>query len=241
MLKIHSVETLGTQEGPGIRLLIFLQGCNIRCIYCHNPDTIPIGIGQDYSNEDILKLVEREKEYFGDDGGITISGGEPLLQREKLIELFKELKRRKINTAIDTNGSIFDDKTRELLGYTDLVMLCIKHIDPAMQKKITGHSYDEPLQIIRYLEENKKKFWIRYVLVPGYTDNEEHMIKTAEYLKEFKFMERLEILPFHTYGKEKYEMMKIENPSKDIIPPSVDEIMRAKRLFERYLKNVYVR
>ncbi|MBN2367865.1 pyruvate formate lyase-activating protein [Candidatus Woesearchaeota archaeon] len=241
MLKVHSIETLGTQEGPGIRFLLFLQGCNVRCIYCHNPDTWVIGAGKDYSVKDIVKLVEKQKEYFGDEGGITVSGGEPLVQRKELIGLFKALKKKKIHTALDTNGMIFDEFTVELLKYADLTLLDIKHIDPVWQKKVTGMTSDAPIKIAEHLEKTGKKFWIRYVLVPGYTDKEEFILKTAEFFKDYKCLERLEILPFHTLGKEKYEKLGIDYPCKGISPPSEKAVQKTKKLFERYLKDVYVR
>ncbi len=240
MLKVHSIETLGTLEGPGIRLLIFLQGCNVRCMYCHNPDTWAIGKGKDYSVNDIIKLTEKERAYFENGGGVTATGGEPLVQRGELAKLFQELQKRKIHTAIETNASIFDDLTKKLFDVTDLVLLDLKHIDLEWQKKVFGSCTRAPLLIADYLEKNKKQFWLRYVLLPGYTDQKEFILRTAKYFKNFKYMKRLEILPFHTLGKEKYNMLGMRYGAEGIHPPTQKKIEDTKKLFEIYLKNVHV-
>ncbi|MFH2019973.1 MAG: pyruvate formate-lyase-activating protein [archaeon] len=240
MLRVHSIETLGTQEGPGIRLLIFLQGCNIRCLYCHNPDALIIGEGKEYSTDKLVNMAIKQKPYFGKNGGVTASGGEPLVQREGLTELFIELKKNMIKTAIETNATILDEKTKELLSYTDILLLDLKHIDQVWMKRLTGFASDMPLKMADYREKTKKEFWLRYVLVPGFTDQEEFLEKTAKHFKKYKYLKRVEILPYHTLGIEKYHKLGWEY-KLNVKPPTDVEKNKAKKIFEKYLKNVFVR
>ena len=241
MLRVHSIETFGTHEGPGIRLVIFLQGCNFRCVYCHNPDTQPMAGGREMQTDDILKLLEKEKLYFKDKGGLTISGGEPLIQRQRLIELFTQVKKAGFHITLDTNGSILDDYTKKLMKVTDLVLLDMKHIDPVWHQKVTKASNVAVLQFAKYLEEIQKPIWLRYVLVPGYTDKEEFLHKWGQHFKSFKNIERVEILPYHMFGEFKYEELGWDYPLKGVKPPSAEEVREAEDIFKRYFQEVYIR
>lgn len=241
MIKIHSIETFGTHEGPGIRLVVFLQGCNFRCVYCHNPDTQSIKGGKEMKTEDILVLLEKEKPYFKDKGGLTVSGGEPLLQRYALLDLFTKAKKLGFHTALDTNGSLLDDASKKLLEVTDLVLLDVKHIDPVWHKKVTNASNTIVLKFAEYREQTKKPMWLRYVLVPGYTDQIEYLKKWGEYFKNFKHIERVEILPYHSFGEYKYEQLGIEYPLKNVKPPTNEKVQEAYNIFQQYFTHVYIR
>lgn len=241
MLNIHSIETFGTHEGPGIRLVVFLQGCHFRCLYCHNPDTWKLDAGKKIDIKTILDQLEKQKDYFGTKGGLTVSGGEPLIQREGLIELYKEVKKRGFHTALDTNGSILDEKTKELFDYTDLVLLDIKHIDPEKHKQLTGVHNMVPLQVAEYREKSQKPFWLRYVLVPGYTNAEEDLHRWAKQFKDYKYIERVEILPYHTFGVYKYKELGISYPLEKVEAASKPQAEAAQTVFAQYFKNVFIR
>ncbi|MDP2090572.1 MAG: pyruvate formate-lyase-activating protein [Candidatus Gracilibacteria bacterium] len=241
MLKIHSIETFGAHEGPGIRTVFFLQGCGFKCLYCHNPDTISMKGGTEMSDEQLLKIVENNKIYFGKKGGVTASGGEPTLQAKGLITLFKELQNRGINTTLDTNGFVLNDDVAELLKYTDLVLLDIKHIDDKKHKLLTGQSNKNTLDFLDYIEQNNIKFWIRHVLVPDYTDNEEDIEKLGKYLQKYKSLERLEILPYHTMGVFKWKELKMKYGLEGIEQPTRESIEKCVGILKKYLGNVYVR
>ncbi len=241
MLQVHSIETFGTHEGPGIRLVVFLQGCNFRCLYCHNPDTqSPIG-GKEMSSEDIIRLLEKQRPYFKDKGGLTISGGESLLQRHALIDLFTKAKRAGFQTCLDTNGSILDADSKKLLKVTDLVLLDVKHIDPIWHQKVTNASNVVVLQFAEYLESINKPMWLRYVLVPGYTDQEQSLEKWGKHFRKYKNLERVEILPFHKYGFYKYKELGMKNYLENTPVPTQEEIQEAFDIFKKYFKEVYIR
>jgi len=190
MLKVHSIETFGTHEGPGIRLVVFVQGCNFRCLYCHNPDSQDItGEAREMTSEEIIELLNRQKEYFKNKGGLTVSGGEPTLQVRGMIDLFQKVKEAGFNTVLDTNGSIVSSKVSELYALTDLVLLDVKHINPDLHKKITGHSNESVLHNAKLREESGKPMWLRYVLVPGYSNQEEYLYIWCEHFKNYKQVE----------------------------------------------------
>lgn len=241
MLRIHSVETFGTHEGPGIRLVIFLQGCNMRCVYCHNPDTQSLEGGKEMQPEEVLKLLEKQKPFFKDTGGLTVSGGEPLMQRKELIGLFSLAQKNGFHTALDTNGSFLDEDSKELLRQTDLVLLDVKHIDPKWHQKVTKTPNLVTLHFADYLREINKKTWLRYVLVPGFTDQEKYLHDWGNHFKDFKNIERVEILPFHTFGAYKYEQLGLKNPLQGIKPPTQEIVNNAQNIFKQYFKNVYIR
>ena len=241
MLRVHSIETLGANEGPGIRMVLFLQGCKLRCVYCHNPDTHEIKAGTEYSTEDILKLVLRYKPYFKTTGGLTVSGGEPMLQAKELIPLFKEIKNHGLTNVIDTCGFIFNDDVKELLKYTDLVLLDVKEIDEESHIRLTKVSNKKTLEMAKYLEDNSISTWIRFVLMPEYTDNFEHIELLGQHFKDYKCIDRIEILPYHTLGVHKYDNLNIEYPARHIEAPSRELIEKVKDILQKYFKKVLVR
>jgi len=240
-MKIHSIETFGTHEGPGIRLVIFLQGCNSNCAYCHNPDTINLKGGYEMSITEILEKLDDQKPYFANGGGLTVSGGEPTLQSAELIKLFEAAKNKGYHTALDTNGIIFTEETKRLYALTDLALIDLKHFDLAWHQKLTGQGNEMVFKNIEYREQIKKPFWIRYVLVPGWTDQAEYLEATAKYLSKFKYLEQLEILPYHSLGIHKYKEMGIEYRLKDVLPASSEDVDRAAAILKKYLSENIVR
>lgn len=235
-VKVHSVESFGAADGPGVRYIVFLQGCNMRCKYCHNPDTWDMQGGTEMSAEDIITKALRYKAYWKNDGGITVSGGEPLLHIDFLIELLKFAKENNINTAIDTSGCVFSkeksflEKFDTLMKYTDLVLLDIKEINPERHKSITGHDNINILDMARYLSEINKPVWIRYVLVPEYSDFDEDLQKLSEFIGTLKNVQKVEVLPYHTLGAFKWETLGIPYELDDIRPPSKERIANAEKI-----------
>lgn len=237
MGKIHSVFSGGTVDGPGIRFVVFTQGCPLRCKFCHNPDTWKIGAGEERSVDDLIKEIVRYKNYFGLNGGLTISGGEPLVQLDFITELSKAAVKNGVNVAVDTSGYLFDEnspekikKFDELNKYVDLYLLDIKHIDDDKHRILTGVSNKHTLAFAKYLSESGKKMWIRHVLVPGITDDDDALIRLKEYIDTLKTVEKVEVLPYHTMGVPKYEKLGIDYPLKGVEPPSKERVMNAKRL-----------
>lgn len=232
---IHSYESMGTVDGPGIRFVIFLQGCPLRCKYCHNPDTWNIKekkIEEDV--ETVLNKVKRYKNFFGKKGGVTLTGGEPLLQSDFVLELFKRCKKEGIHTALDTSGYIFDDRVKEVLEYTDLVLLDIKAIDEKIYKDLTRVELKNTLSFAKYLKEIKKPTWIRHVVVPGITDDDELLEKTAKYISTLDNVEMVEILPYHTLGTFKYEELKLKYPLEGVEELSLERKKQIVDIFKKY-------
>lgn len=234
MGKIHSIETLGAVDGPGIRFVVFLQGCPMRCQYCHNPDTWDVNAGKDYSVEQLLSEIRKYKHYFGNNGGVTISGGEPLVQIDFVIKLFKVLKAEKIHTCIDTSGVLFNpsntEKIEELLKYTDLVLLDIKHINPAKHKQLTGFNNENILSFAKFLNTLNKPVWIRYVLVPTLTDDTAALVELRNFLNTLSNVEKIEVLPYHSLGVAKYDKMGISYPLRNIPQPTKHQINKANKI-----------
>lgn len=227
---IHSFETFGTVDGPGIRFVVFMQGCPMRCLYCHNPDTWEFNAGRTYSPEEVAETALKYKSYIKN-GGVTVSGGEPLAQAEFVLSLFKLLKAQGVHTALDTSGILFnpDNKTQtELLKYCDLFLLDIKHIDCEEHKKLTSHPNTRPLEFAKYLSDTGKEMWIRHVLVEGFTDDDVYLKKLREFTDTLKTVKKVEVLPYHTMGEVKYEKLGIEYPLKGVQPPSAERIKNAK-------------
>jgi len=241
-LKIHSIDTFGTHDGPGIRLVIFTQGCSFRCVYCHNPDTQDLKTDKMkiIKTTEIIALLEKEKTYFGKTGGLTISGGEPTLQASALIELFQECKKHGFNTCLDTCGAIFDKTVQELYDLTDVVLLDVKHIDPIWHQKLTKASNENVLKNANCREQSGKEMWLRYVLVPGWTDQLEHLQAWAKYFAGFKTVQRVEIIPYHKLGVFKYEALGRKYELDGIEPPSKTETAKAEQIFVKYLGNKVV-
>lgn len=219
--KIHSFESFGTVDGPGVRFVVFFQGCPMRCLYCHNPDTWTPDAGTEYTAEQIVEKIVRNMPFYTT-GGLTATGGEPMLQLDFLIELFTLVKSKGINTCLDTSGVMFDrnnsermEKIDRLLNVCDLVMLDIKHIDDNEHKKLTGHSNKNILDFARYLDEKNVQMRIRHVVVPDITDKREELLRLGRFLKPFRNIEKIETLPYHTLGKVKYDNLGLDYPLGD--------------------------
>lgn len=247
---IHSTESFGSVDGPGIRFIIFVQGCKMRCQFCHNPDTWNLTSDDAFtaSAEEMLSKALRYKSYWKDKGGITVSGGEPLLQIDFLIELFRLAKEQGVNTCIDTAGGPFTfeepffNKFEELMKYTDLLLLDIKHIDAEAHKKLTSISNENILAMAKYLSDINKPVWIRHVLVPGINDSDEYLSRLYDFLKTLNNIQRIDILPYHTFGVGKWDILGIPYKLKDVEPPSDELFAHAKEMlhvdeYDGYLKN----
>lgn len=241
-LKVHSIESFGTHDGPGIRMVVFLQGCNLKCLYCHNPDTIPLQGGTEHDIRDLVHRAENMKTYFGKLGGVTVSGGEPLLQSKALIPFFKALKEKDIHTNVDTNGSVLTSATLELLDkYTDLIMVDIKHTNEQGYRKLTGaHGFDLAEKLIQHREISCKPAWLRYVLIPGYTDDPAELKKFGERFKDYQCVEKLEIQPYHHLGVHKWESMGEIYQLKDVPDNTPEQLEAARKILEPYFKEVKI-
>ncbi len=227
---IHSIESCGTVDGPGIRFVVFTQGCPLRCQYCHNPDTWDFKENNKMSVNEIIAQYEGVKEFCS--GGITVTGGEPLCQIDFITELFKKAREKNIHTALDTSGLLFNknDTTKidELLKYTSLVLLDIKHIDDDEHKKLTGHSNKNILEFAKYLSDIKKPMWVRHVVVPNITYKEEYLTKLGEFLATLSNIAALDVLPYHDMAIPKYENLGIDYPLKGIPPLTKDQAIDAR-------------
>lgn len=238
MGKIHSIETFGTVDGPGIRFVIFVQGCPMRCLFCHNPDTWLLNFGKETSIEELLFEIRKYKHYYGSTGGVTVSGGEPLMQIEFVTKLFKALKEENIHTCLDTSGVTFvqtpetKKKFDELLSVTDLVMLDIKHIANEDHQKLTGHPNTNILAFAKYLDEIKKPVWIRHVLVPTINDDEKSLKNLRKFIDTLHNVENIEVLPYHVYGVEKYKKLGIDYKLKGIEPPTKEQVELANKILK---------
>ncbi|MCM8711666.1 pyruvate formate-lyase-activating protein [Clostridium sp. SYSU_GA19001] len=234
--RVHSIESMGLVDGPGVRTVVFLQGCKLRCSYCHNPDTWAIDGGYEITSEELLRKIMRFKPYFErSGGGVTFSGGDPLLQPEFLLEMLKLCKEKGIHTTIDTAGYGFGDYD-EILKYTDLVLLDIKHVDDFGYKNLTGRSKHGLNQFLHALGKTNVKVWIRHVVVPGITDSDEHMEKLKEIIKSIKNVEKVELLPYHTLGVQKYEKMNIPYKLKDVAPMDKNRTKELEKVLNDSLK-----
>ena len=239
---MHSIESFGTHDGPGIRMVVFLQGCKLKCLYCHNPDTIDTHGGKEYHIEELVQMAVKQKSYFGKKGGVTVSGGEPLLQSKALIPLFKRLKEEGIHTNIDTNGRLLNHFTQELLDeYTDLVMLDIKHMTEEGYEYLTGKKNKETtFNFAKHRETSGKKMWLRYVLIPGITNKAELLHEMGAYFKDYKTIEKIEIQPYHKLGIHKWESLGWEYQLKDARENTKEELDAAVEILQNYFKEVKV-
>ncbi len=229
---IHSFESMGTIDGPGIRMVIFMQGCFLKCKYCHNRDTWQPCINSIYTVDEILQKVEREREYFeSSGGGVTVSGGDPLMQVKFVTELFKRLKKMNIHTCLDTSGALPIDKDiEELLKYTDLVILDIKHIDDEKCRWLTSRTNKYTLDFARYLSKNKIKMWIRQVLIPTVTDDEKDLNELKQFISTLDTVENVEILPYHNMGKYKWDELNDKYELENIRQANEDDVKRAMKI-----------
>ena len=233
---IHSIETFGSVDGPGIRFIVFLKGCNLRCKYCHNVDTWDPHSDDMRTADEILDFAERYRSYWGEEGGITVSGGEPLLQIDFLIDLFKKAKERGINTCIDTavqpftKEEPFFSKFEELMKYTDLLLVDIKHIDREEHIKLTGLPNDNIKECFEYLDQIGKPIWIRHVLVPGITDNDEYLRETRKFIEKFSNIKRIDVLPYHSMGQMKFKELGIPYQLEGVESPTTERVENARAI-----------
>lgn len=235
---IHQLESFGCADGPGSRFIIFFQGCPLRCQYCHNPDTWDITKGTDWDADALITEALSCKSYWGKKGGITVSGGEPLFQLDFLLELFTKAKEKGINTCIDTSGGNFTDqgewfeKFKKLMEVTDLLLVDIKHINEEEHIKLTGTSGLNIRKMFAYLDSIKKPIWIRHVLLPGITDNDQYLEQTRDFIRTLHNVERVEILPYHGLGAMKYKALGIDYVLKDTESPTAERVANAKKILE---------
>lgn len=231
---IHSFETFGTKDGPGVRFVLFLQGCPLRCLYCHNPDTwLPKDRKYEWSVDEVFNEILKVKGFIKR-GGVTVSGGEPLQQADFIYELFQRCKEAGIHTAIDTSGYLLSEKIKQLLDITDLVLLDVKHIDPEKYQALTSRELEPTLQFLDHLKQINKSAWIRYVLVPGYTDDEDDLKKWAGKIATYPNVERVDLLAFHQMGSQKWKQMGLNYKLRGVEPPSMEQVHHVEELFLSY-------
>ena len=237
--RIHSLESFGAVDGPGIRYLIFLKGCNMRCQYCHNVDTWNPDTDNLMTADELLDKAERFRSYWGKEGGITVSGGEPLRQMDFLTKFFQLARAKGVHTALDTAGQPFqpDDPAYlaafdTLMASTSLVILDLKEIDPEKHRQLTGRDNANILAMARHISDLGVPLWIRHVLVPGLTDDEEGLRRTADFIRSLKTVQRVEVLPYHTLGLFKWQKLGIPYPLPDAVPPTAEQVKRAEELLE---------
>ena len=231
--RIHSFESLGAVDGPGIRFVIFMQGCHLKCKYCQNRDTWDINSGEQYTVKQVVEKIMRYKNYIvASNGGVTLSGGEPLLQQDFVISLFQELKKQNISTCLDTSGMFtITDKIKQIVDLTDIFLLDIKSINDETCKWLTGSSNKLELEFAKYINEKNKRIWIRQVLVPGITDKKEDLLKLKEFLKTIN-VEKFEFLPYHDLGKYKWEKLGLPYELEDVRVANHKDVERAKKIME---------
>lgn len=230
---VHSYETFGAADGPGVRFLVFLSGCPFRCRYCHNPDTWAQPAAFEATTDEVLAKALRYKAYWGKEGGITVSGGEPMLQAAFVAELFEKAHRQGVTTCLDTSAACFDENDPEivrLLDATDTVLLDLKHIDDAAHRELTGESNAAPLACAEYLKRLGKPTWIRHVLVPGVTDDENDLKRLGEFIRTLTNVKRVDVLPYHVFGVEKWHKLDLPYTLEGVEPPSEESVTLAKRL-----------
>ncbi|MGN0086716.1 MAG: pyruvate formate-lyase-activating protein [Alloprevotella sp.] len=241
MLRVHSYESLGTYDGPGIRYVVFLQGCPFRCLYCANPDTIhPVGESKPTPIDYILEQAVSMKPFFGRRGGITFSGGEPTLQARELIPLLRRLREQQIHICLDTNGTLWNDDVEALLRLTDLPLLDVKEIDAERHRHITGRDNTQTLRTAQWLEENERPFWLRYVLVPGLSDDAEHLHRLGRHFASYRHIGRVELLPYHRLGVHKYEMLGQPYQLPDTPENTPEQLRRAEDILRPYFPGLVI-
>ena len=228
--RIHSIQSLGALDGPGIRFVVFMQGCPLRCGCCHNPDTWEFGIGTEYTPQEIADKAVRYKEYFGSEGGITVSGGEPLCQSEFVKELFRICHTEDINTCLDTSGCILNDNVKELLKYTDRVLLDIKYTDGENYQNHVGCEYEKVIEFLEYLNSQNIPVTLRQVIIPTLNDNEENILKLREIKNKYNCIDKTELLAFKKICQVKYDKMGVDFPFADIPTPDKETMARLEKL-----------
>lgn len=244
---VHSTESFGTVDGPGIRYVVFLQGCPLRCLYCHNPDTWDKHKGTEKTADEILTEFNKNRDFYKR-GGITVTGGEPLLQIDFVTELFRKAKEQNIHTCLDTSGVVFNQSSEEqlkkfdeLMKYTDLVMLDIKHIDPEKHKALTRANNKNVLDFAKYLDEKNITIWVRHVVVKGHTDNKDDLKRLGRFLAHLKNLKALDVLPYHTMGVNKYKELGISYPLEGVEALSIQDAIKAKSYIMEGLRDERLR
>ena len=238
--RIHSIETCGTVDGPGIRYVIFTQGCPLRCLYCHNPDCRHPEDGKEVTVDELIIDIQKYNSYMNfSGGGLTVTGGEPLMQPEFITEIFRRCQELEIHTALDTSGYVNLATAKPVLNYVDLVLLDIKSFDKQLYRQVTQVSLEPTLKFARYLDEIEKSAWIRFVLVPNLTDISKNIRGLAEFISQLNNIERVEILPFHKMGEYKWEQLGYDYQLKDTPSASPELVDRAKAIFQEYGIKVY--
>lgn len=239
---VHSIESFGTVDGPGVRMVIFLKGCPMRCLYCHNPDTWDMEGGTDMTADEILRKFEASRHFYAR-GGITVTGGEPLMQTDFVTELFQKAARLGIHTCLDTSGITYNpdspaamEKMDKLMTVTDLVMLDIKHIDPKEHQKLCSQPNQRILEFAHYLDEKLIPVWIRHVVVPGITDNEMYLHRLGRFIGALRNVKALDVLPYHDMGKVKYEQLGMEYPLKGVSPLAKEDALKARNIIMNGMK-----
>ena len=241
LIRVHSYESMCTFDGPGLRYVVFLQGCPFRCKYCANPDTIdPVGESKLTDPDYILQQAVSMKPFFGKRGGITFSGGEPTVQAEALIPLFRRLKDAGLHICVDTNGGIWNSHVEELLGLTDLVLLDVKEINSTRHEAITARPNTQPLRTAEWLETHERPFRLRYVLVPGISDFEEDLHTLGEHFKDYRQIERVELLPYHRLGVHKYKALGWDYALKDVPENTPEQLQKAEKILRTYFPQLVV-
>jgi pyruvate formate lyase activating enzyme len=237
--RIHSLESFGTVDGPGIRFVVFLQGCPLRCQFCHNPDTWDVHTGTEYEPKQLVDEIIKYKSYMEfSGGGVTFTGGEPLLQAEFILEVCKLLKPHNISVALDTSGFIWNSFVNEVLEYTDIVLLDIKNYDKRVYERVTGVPLTPTLKFLNYLKEKDIKTWIRYVLVPGLTDNLDAVKGLSDHLDQYPNVEKIDLLSFHKMGEFKWKELGLKYELADTPEPSKALLAEVKAIFESNGKKV---
>ena len=240
-IRVHSYESMGTFDGPGLRYVVFLQGCPFRCLYCANPDTIDsVGESKLTDASYILEQAVSMKPFFGKRGGITFSGGEPTVQAEALVPLFRQLKEAGLHICVDSNGAVWNSHVEELFGLADLILLDVKEINAERHEHITSRPNTQTLRTAEWLEQHDHPFWLRYVLVPGLSDSEEDLRRLGEHFKDYKQIQRVELLPYHRLGVHKYEALGWEYKLPEVKENTPEQLARAERILREYFPQLVV-
>lgn len=236
-LTVHSIETFGTSDGPGIRLVVFAQGCLMRCLYCHNPDTQPIKSNNAFqlSGQDVIDLLKKQAPYLKNGGGLTVSGGEPTVQANALIPIFKAVSDAGFHITLDTCGAIYNTTVNKLYDLSDLVLLDVKHIDPAKHKILTRHTNQNALDNAAYRENSGLDMWLRYVLVTGYTDDPKDLDNWAKHFSNYQTVKKVQILPYHTLGVHKYKELGIAYGLDGVAATNSVQADKALDIFKQHL------
>lgn len=230
--RIHSVESFGTLDGPGIRYVLFLQGCGLNCLYCHNPDTRLLEQGREMSVDEVVAEIQSYRSFIKN-GGVTLSGGEPLLQPEFALAVIEACKAMGVHTALDTSGAVSLERSRKVIDAADLILLDIKSIDPQVCLALTGANYQNTLATLEYCEAQQKPVWVRHVLVPGYTLDDQQLNHLADYILRFTCVKKVELLPYHRMGEYKWEQLGLPYALAGVEPPTEEQVNCAKEIFRQ--------